>query len=677
MGELNIESITNEALKKMAEKADAKTNGEEKSGNGKIDSVFEESVLRHHVRKGLESGEIKYTDLSDDLMESIGLELTKKQKNERKAQIKKDAQALVEKYLNDEKEVQSSMKDVKAEAEKKLKADGLWNEYTAKALYPSFNLGRFITGKKSDTKIYAQSVMKRNRFNTRVEKEKQATKDDIVNGYTYFDNVTHKEIKVKGIGERRFQELLDAGMIVENEKTDANAPTTYNAEKMFNDVRRKTGSDYNLDTHTDNGLNEQEHLRAYEGLSKKKDARVVARHTGATASNPFSWGKFLEHVTLGAVAGGAGAGVHEAARRGTIDASTNLKVNNTVNLDCGSKELAEQIVKESGGKATLVGGSTISIATSVIVNIPRIYALLKNIPNAIGTGTLVGAGIGAIAGLVNSHKNELSEFAYEIDCAALETYKDFEKYVNRTVAKQDIKERVLKEALLIVDADGKIDKKDRELLCGEINKVIKDSRGISSPWNRAEVITADIDDKKPEKTEEIKVTKETKDGSDNCEDKYEDGKVEITPTKPFNVEYGHKWDNIVKAKYPCLVEKYGLKKANLMLRKELCKDENGVLDEAKLQKIRAGWMPKHLELPAEIDGCPYEDNEVKKVFGQQLTGGKKAYKGTIGNLGTGRNRTTDATYTTECYPAIVGHGKDKESAKADYKQQLKDKGILK
>lgn len=77
------------------------------------------------------------------------------------------------------------------------------------------------------------------------------------------------------------------------------------------------------------------------------------------------------------------------------------------------------------------------------------------------------------------------------------------------------------------------------------------------------------------------------------------------------------WKELVEAYYPDLIkacdgQMYGEKGAIRAFQKELCKDENGNLDEDKLKQIiRAADLPAEIKLPDNINGAERQNNTPK------------------------------------------------------------------
>ena len=159
------------------------------------------------------------------------------------------------------------------------------------------------------------------------------------------------------------------------------------------------------------------------------------------------------------------------------------------------------------------------------------------------------------------------------------------------------------------------------------------------------------------------------------------------PPHAWDRKGGERWEAIVRAKYPCLVEDchgdiYGPEGAIKIMQRALCTDRNGVFDRAAFRKLITEDIPAHIDFPDEIEyiyknkpgKCKYKDDEVKRVSLKTLIKGNKyKTKRSSGRYGDGRNKygeKTIATFSTTCNPNIIGRGDDKVKAKADYEKKL-------
>lgn len=720
MGELKIESIKNEALKNFAEKADAKYSKEnaaasvfEGNGNGIIDTDFEKSAMRGFIQIGLEKGEIKYTDLTSDIMESIGgLNLTKKEQDIYDTQfVEKRFKDLItlynaEKAKDTESRIPNFQKYLDA-VEKQLKSNDKaeWKKpYTKEAFKKLENFARSearsinfnkIEGTKAETGRGVRKELKAQVGDDKVQKAaiKDLKRATNIGGRHNHYEVRHEELK--NISEKEIQKELKNKTLERPEiqaylKAHKNADGTYNLQALADVIFEKTGYDYLVNRSRQGSLREldtissalNKELGSAVNLSDKEVIELIKFVGLKYEKKDHSFKNTIVGGILGMLTGGAGA----------ANAAAKFSANQIVNLHVAAGSSAKQLIDAlvtSGINASVTQvGDKVNIAIEQSVLLDRTASkIIEGALMGLGIGVLVGIATDLIIGKDKPFEGEcFSTIDYRNDASVVDI-ESFKKKlandvsVNKNPAKLETLSAMLDEFAIEAKNKGVADEK--QIVKMFLDKIEKNG-GSGSTTNCDENLGGRLYNKSIQipVTEEVTTnttatdttTEETGD-CDDCDEVYEAPKEEKTPTKPFNVEYGHIWDNIVKAKYPCLVEKYGLKEANLMMRTELCKDENGVLDEAMLKRIRGGWMPKHLELPAEIDGCPYEDNEVKKVFGQELIGGKKKYKGSMGTLGTGRKHTTDATYSTECHPEIVGKGTDKGSAQADYNKKLKAAGL--
>ena len=101
-------------------------------------------------------------------------------------------------------------------------------------------------------------------------------------------------------------------------------------------------------------------------------------------------------------------------------------------------------------------------------------------------------------------------------------------------------------------------------------------------------------------------------------------KIAATDTTfTHKVKYGDSWSEIVKAYFPnykeCFGTLEGSKGAIRALKKALATDADGKLNNALYQKLLAGYIPKELNIPAELGGCKRND-EGKVKFNIWING---------------------------------------------------------
>ena len=570
LDEASIYSKDNNVSRADIEKALAENSAFSKKTQKKVDKLFNE-IFGIDI-SGIQDEKGSFANKKE--LKEAGY--SRKERNAYKEQAKTDAKALVMKYV---KEAESQdAKYIKTEVKERLEKEGLWNEYTKDALNGGVSLAQWLKGEQSDVKYARQTSSARNRVNFRAYNEdgsaKEYTEDQIVNGYKYTDSVSGKTIKVKGLKQKNLDDMMANGAN-HFDKLDNGNYTIANASKT---VRLVTGSDYTADTREAATESEQKEIANEFGLKARhssKNGRRLAKHLGFNVVNPFDGAEVARKTGEGAVIGGlAGMAAEALSGNKVVDASTSLKMNDVLNVDCGTAELAEQFadkITSSTGAAATVIGATVKIVTKIDLFDPNIFTIAKDVLGHAATGAITGAIAGFASGLLNSHKNEKNVLP-ELNCRKNPTLKSLEAYLTKAVENKTITPETKRIAMMVAKANAD---KNGNINCDTFAAAWEDIRG-NNVNNRRELINYDIDNnKKPETTNNEQVL--TYDAEENCGTtctKTEEVKVPTTK--------GVLWPNLA-AQYECLNDYVPSEKARIRMMKviQAVTDNNYTIENLK------------------------------------------------------------------------------------------------
>lgn len=441
---------------------------------------------------------------------------------------------------------------------------------------------------------------------------------------------------------------------------------TYDLSKLSEEIASRVGQDYKVNLSKDDKMAElkniQNHLRSITGQDfTNNETKVLINMLGFDREHKDHTPKILKTV-VGAVGGGIAA----------LSASSKLNVSQAVELTIGNSTIANDIIKELEANGVKPGVTELADGS---INIKILQEYMKD---STITDILKGAGIGALTNALfdivfgddKDEKSCMSISDYDINDP---TYTDAEKY-KEYVANVFKKNPEKVDALhTLVDA---YKEKFGDQWHAHFQQALRDMAGVGSKLN-------------PEECRMIKYNKpkdvDNNNHDDNVDNNHDDGvhndgdgdgddivpdrcpvemrKIAATDTTfTHKVKYGDSWSEIVKAYFPnykeCFGTLEGSKGAIRALKKALATDADGKLNNALYQKLLAGYIPKELNIPAELGGC--KRNDEGKVQFKQPVGTPKGYMGAVG----ARTKTDGSVEVADC-TGTRGKGATTEEALAD------------
>lgn len=459
--------------------------------------------------------------------------MTKEERKAYKAQAKLEAAKLVTDYIHASKS--QDPKYIKKEVEAKLKENGLLNEYTEEYLSGGVNLSQWLQAEQSTVKYSRFSTAARNKVAFRAYEHdekgelkldasgnpvpKQYTEKEIVEGYSYTDPVSGKKIKVDGIGKKAFDEIMAHGVTEEGgtyAKFKKVGDDKYEIAGISSAVRELVGVDYNANRSKNPNDNEQAQITSMTGAGRRSRmlglyhdqgrARHLAEWLGYDAEASIDPAKVTGATLLGAAIGATSAAGTEAMNpEYKIDATTDVKFNNVVNIDCKSSDKAQELLNALENDSSIdgitgisVAGSVIKVATKIDVFDPKIFTITRDVLGAAAKGAIIGGVEGFVLGLLDSAKNEKSVLP-QLDCNKIKTLNGLQQFMDNQVRDGHVKPEHAR-AILMIAASQYADK-NGNLDCCEFEKAYNHMRG-NNILNKRELKEWNIDAKSEKQAEE-------------------------------------------------------------------------------------------------------------------------------------------------------------------------------
>ena len=696
--EVNIDKkddFTKDVLKILIDDAETKQRAKE---YGDIKTKYDEAVkagmneeeAHRQVRKEYKDKGSYYKDyLKHGSLAYKVFHLKRKSSEFEKNTIMADARKTA-RMAQSESDATSSRK-VKQDAEDTMKKNGDWNRYTEKALNGENSFGEWISGKDSDMKVGRKNVARKNTVeqvqeNGLTEKEihkaidKRSTFGSKVTLGLFFKKKT-----------QLFEALKASGLIEDkgNGKFDVS-----NLSLLIGD---NVGYNYKLDR-------QSKDFKALSELTKTTSAASVATELKNLSPKEAKMlvdmcgydieDKDIAKAILGATAGALVSGLGGASaaatnKRPIVDRKISNSNHVEVNIKCEGKVLDEIIdqVEGQGGQANLIEGGIQIVIDQKNVR-PLYWKASRQILKTALKSAMVGAAYGMLAGLKDKPETPIT--STQFDCTSLEEYG---KRIDNEVKQNAISPKYAEALKLIAATFVKKDANGETVWdCDQYKAYLNKAAGDGGILNREEFITMlersdnnkKIPDDKPNDngngnggTVDDGNGGTVDDGNGNgnvvapktCTitvDQEADQKIEI-PT--LTRKQTKTWNATVRTYYPCLVQKYGEKKAIRMMKlaqgirdgnyseermEKLYKDTLGLKSEAAIKAYKAeGFdsayyydryndtdLPETVFAPAEIGECSRKANvTVGKVKIDRYA--KKARKG-----GTKITNSTKAGDTT-------------------------------
>lgn len=516
---------------------------------------------------------------------------------------------------------------------------------------------------KTDRKVFARKHKVENKANALSSITADALRTELgKRGYQY--NFAKKASAHK-IGNEIFEKLNKSYL-----PTVMKEDGTYDLSKLSEEIASRVGQDYKVNLSKDDKMAElkniQNHLRSITGQDfTNNETKVLINMLGFDREHKDHTPKILK-AAVGAVGGAAAA----------LSASSKLNVSQAVELTIENSTIANDIIKQLEANGVKPGVTELADGS---INITVLQEYMRD--NTI-TNILKGAGIGALTNalfdiVIGDGKDEKSCMSisdYDINDP---TYTDAEKY-KEYVANVFKKNPEKVDALhTLVDA---YKEKFGDQWHAHFQQALRDMAGVGSKLN-------------PEECRMIKYNKpkdvDNNNHDDNVDNDHDDGvhndgdgdgddivpnhcdvEMRETPetdtTFTHKVKFGDSWSEIVKAYFPnykeCFGTLEGSKGAIRALKKALATDADGKLNNALYQKLLAGYIPKELNIPAELGGC--KRNDEGKVQFKKPVGRPKGYMGAVG----ARTKTDGSVEVADC-TGTRGKGATTEQALADLNQK--------
>ena len=516
---------------------------------------------------------------------------------------------------------------------------------------------------KTDRKVFARKHKVENKANALSSITADALRTELgKRGYQY--NFAKKASAHK-IGNEIFEKLNKSYL-----PTVMKEDGTYDLSKLSEEIASRVGQDYKVNLSKDDKMSElkniQNHLRSITGQDfTNNETKVLINMLGFDREHKDHTPKILK-TAVGAVGGAAAA----------LSASSKLNVSQAVELTIENSTIAKDIIKQLEANGVKPGVTELADGS---INITVLQEYMRD--NTI-TNILKGAGIGALTNalfdiVIGDGKDEKSCMSisdYDINDP---TYTDAEKY-KEYVANVFKKNPEKVDALhTLVDA---YKEKFGDQWHAHFQQALRDMAGVGSKLN-------------PEECRMIKYNKpkdvDNNNHDDNVDNDHDDGvhndgdgdgddivpnhcdvEMRETPetdtTFTHKVKFGDSWSEIVKAYFPnykeCFGTLEGSKGAIRALKKALATDADGKLNNALYQKLLAGYIPKELNIPAELGGC--KRNDEGKVQFKKPVGRPKGYMGAVG----ARTKTDGSVEVADC-TGTRGKGATTEQALADLNQK--------
>lgn len=512
---------------------------------------------------------------------------------------------------------------------------------------------------KTDRKVYARKHKVENKANALSSITADALRTELgKRGYQY--NFAKKASAHK-IGNEIF-EKLNKSYLPTVRKEDG----TYDLSKLSEEIASRVGQDYKVNLSKDDKMAElkniQNHLRAITGQDfTNNETKVLINMLGFDREHKDHTPNILK-AAAGAIGGAAAA----------LSSTSKLNVSQTVAMTIEDTQVAQDIIKQLEASGVQPGVTELadgSISITVLQEYMR-DSTITDILKGAGIGVLTSALFDVVIGNGKDEKSCMSISDYDINDP---TYTDAEKY-KEYVANVFKKNPEKVDALhTLVDA---YKEKFGDQWHAHFQQALRDMAGVGSKLNPEECRMIkynkpkDVDnnnhDDNVDNDHDDSVHNDDDGDGDDIVPNHCDVEMRETPeadtTFTHKVKYGDSWSEIVKAYFPnykeCFGTLEGSKGAIRALKKALATDADGKLNNALYQKLLAGYIPKELNIPAELGGC--KRNDEGKVQFKKPVGRPKGYMGAVG----ARTKTDGSVEVADC-TGTRGKGATTEQALAD------------
>ena len=515
---------------------------------------------------------------------------------------------------------------------------------------------------KTDRKVFARKHKVENKANALSSITADALRTKLgKRGYQY--NFAKKASAHK-IGNEIF-EKLNVSYLNKVKNEDG----TYDLSKLSEEIASRVGQDYKVNqSKSDEKMSELKNIQNHLAKITDQDftdneTKVLINMFGFDREHKDHTPKILK-AAVGAVGGAAAA----------LSASSKLNVSQTVAMTIEDTQVAQDIIKQLEASGVQPGVTELadgSISITVLQEYMR-DSTITDILKGAGIGVLTSALFDVVIGNGKDEKSCMSISDYDINDP---TYTDAEKY-------KEYVANVFKKNPEKVDALHTLVNAYKEKFGDQwhahFQQALRDMAGVGSKLN-------------PEECKMIKYNKpidgtpvkppvdnthhdEVHDTEDGDGDDIVPGRcpVEMRETTATDTTFTHKvkfgdsWSEIVKAYFPnykeCFGTLEGSKGAIRALKKALATDADGKFNNALYQKLLAGYIPKELNIPAELGGC--KRNDEGKVQFKKPVGRPKGYMGAVG----ARTKTDGSVEVADC-TGTRGKGATTEQALADLNQK--------
>ncbi len=509
---------------------------------------------------------------------------------------------------------------------------------------------------KTDRKVFARKHKVENKANALSSITADALRTEL--GKRSYQYNFAKKASAHKIGNEIFEKLNKSYL-----PTVMKEDGTYDLSKLSEEIASRVGQDYKVNqSKSDEKMSElkniQNRLAKITGQDfTDNETKVLINMFGFDREHKDHTPKILK-AAVGAVGGAAAA----------LSASSKLNVSQAVELTIENSTIAKDMIKQleaSGvkpGVTELADGSINITVLQEYMKDSRITDILKGA----GIGALTNALFDIVIGDGKDEKSCMSISDYDINDSTYTNAEEYKEYVAKVFKKNPEKVEALH---TLVDA---YKEKFGDQWYKHFQQALRDMAGIGSKLN-------------PEECRMIKYNKPKDvdnnnhndgvhndgdgDGDDIVPDRCPVEMRETTATDTtftHKVKFGDSWSEIVKAYFPnykeCFGTLEGSKGAIRALKKALATNADGKLNNALYQKLLAGYIPKELNIPAELGGC--KRNDEGKVQFKKPVGRPKGYMGAVG----ARTKTDGSVEVADC-TGTRGKGATTEQALADLNQK--------
>lgn len=522
---------------------------------------------------------------------------------------------------------------------------------------------------KTDRKNFARKHKVDNRANELSHIDREALKTEFgKRGYQY--NFA-KKASAHSIGDRIFRKLesyLD--------KECKNEDGTYNLTKLSNEIQSRVGDDYRLDLSNGDDMDELVNVKSRlkditNGVEfSTNETKVLVNMLGFDREHKDHTPKIIKAVG-GLIGGGTAA----------MSASAKFNVKQEVTMKIANEQVAQDIInqlKEQGitfGKTKLDG----EIGITVLQEYMRDNTI-TNILKGAGIGVLSNALFDVVFGNKPDKRSCISVSDYDHNDPYYTTPEGYKKHIENRFKNENKKEALNKLVDLYVEEYGEKEwskhfQNDAIRRTGGFGTTLTPDECVMLKYNKPIDVNNNNHDDNVDNDHDDGVHDDgvhddgDGDGDDIVPDRCPVEMRETTATDTtftHKVKYGDSWSEIVKAYFPnykeCFGTLEGSKGAIRALKKALATDADGKLNNALYQKLLAGYIPKELNIPAELGGC--KRNDEGKVQFKKPVGRPKGYMGAVG----ARTKTDGSVEVADC-TGTRGKGATTEQALADLNQK--------